>query len=62
MENKKIKKLRKQKDLSQIEVAIQAGISDRQFRRLEIEGKTPNVKTAIKIANILGTTVEELFP
>lgn len=54
--------LRTKKGLSQSEVAKQAGISTRQYRRVEAGEHLPNVAPAIKIAKILGTTVEKLFP
>lgn len=54
--------LRKEKGLSQVEVAKQAGISTRQYQRVEAGEHLPNVAPAIKIAKILGTTVEKLFP
>lgn len=53
--------LRIKKGLSQSEVAKQAGISTRQYQRVEAGEHLPNVAPAIKIAKILGTTVEKLF-
>ncbi|MBL3708340.1 helix-turn-helix domain-containing protein [Enterococcus faecium] len=61
MKNEKMSDLRKEKGLSQVEVAKQAGISTRQYQRVEAGEHLPNVGPAIKIAKILGTTVEELF-
>lgn len=60
MQNEKIKRLRKQKELTQKELAKQVGMSIRQYQRVEL-GYIPSAKTAIKIAQKLGTTVEELF-
>lgn len=62
MKNEKMSDLRKEKGLSQVEVAKQAGISTRQYQRVEAGEHLPNVAPAIKIAKILGTTVEKLFP
>ncbi|EME3581521.1 helix-turn-helix transcriptional regulator [Enterococcus faecium] len=62
MKNEKMSDLRKEKGLSQVEVAKQAGISTRQYQRVEAGEHLPNVAPAIKIAQILGTTVEKLFP
>lgn len=53
--------MRNKKSLSQVEVAKQAEVSTRQYQRIESEGVIPNAKSAIKIAEVLGTTVEELF-
>lgn len=61
MTNKTLIELRNKKGLSQVEVAKQAKISTRQYQRLENEGIRPNVKIAIRLAKILGITVEELF-
>lgn len=61
VKNKKLMQKRKEKGLSQVEVAKQAGISTRQYRRVEAGEHLPNVAPAIKIAKILGTTVEKLF-
>jgi len=62
VKNKKMLELRIKKGLSQSEVAKQAGISTRQYQRVEAGEHLPNVGPAIKIAKILGTTVEKLFP
>lgn len=61
MKNKKMLKLRTKKGLSQSEVAKQAGISTRQYQRVEAGEHLPNVAPAIKIAKILGTSVDALF-
>ncbi len=61
VKNKKMFDLRTKKGLSQVEVAKQAGISTRQYQRVEAGEHLPNVAPAIKIAKLLGTTVEELF-
>lgn len=57
----KLKTLRKQKGLSQVEVARQAGIDTRQYQRYEYGEREPKTGVAIKLAKALETTVEELF-
>ncbi len=48
--------------LSQNCVAISAGIYLRLYQYYEVGEKVPSVHTAIKLAKVLNTTVEELFP
>lgn len=56
-----LRKLRKQANLSQNELANRAGITDTSYQRYEYGERLPNVLTAIAIANILGCTVEEIW-
>ncbi len=58
----KLKKIRKEKNFTQFQIAKIAKISERQYRRIELGEQTPNVDTAQLIAQALQTTVEELFP
>ena len=57
-----LKQQRKQKGLSQIEVAKKANIPIRSYQRYEYGERVPNAYTAQLIAQALQTTVEELFP
>ncbi|SCC69048.1 helix-turn-helix transcriptional regulator [Bacillus wiedmannii] len=57
----KIAELRKEKLLSQEKLAIQVGLSRTYISEIENNKKQPNVKLAIKIAKILGTSVESIF-
>ncbi|MET1108822.1 helix-turn-helix transcriptional regulator [Enterococcus faecium] len=57
----KFKQKRREKGLSQVEVAKQAKIDVRQYQRYEYDEREPQARLAIKLAKILGTTVEELF-
>ncbi|HFE9852899.1 TPA: helix-turn-helix transcriptional regulator [Enterococcus faecalis] len=57
----KLKIKREEKGLSQVEVAKQARIDVRQYQRYEYDEREPKARLAIKIAKIMGTTVEELF-
>ncbi|TYU82205.1 helix-turn-helix transcriptional regulator [Listeria monocytogenes] len=58
----KLKIKREEKGLSQVEVAKQAQIDVRQYQRYEYDEREPKARLAMKIAKIMGTTVEELFP
>ncbi|MED3319269.1 helix-turn-helix transcriptional regulator [Bacillus wiedmannii] len=57
----KIAELRKEKLLSQEKLAIQVGLSRTYISEIENNKKQPNVKLAIKIAKVLGTSVESIF-
>ncbi len=57
-----LKKARQNKGFTQSKIAKLSNISERQYRRIELGEQTPNVDTALLIAQALNTTVEELFP
>ncbi|MDM5264845.1 helix-turn-helix transcriptional regulator [Bacillus wiedmannii] len=57
----KIAELRKEKLMSQETLAALAGLSRTYISEIENNKKHPNVKLAIKIAEILGTNVESIF-
>lgn len=48
--------------LSQNNVATNSGIYLRLYQYYEAGEKVPSVHAAIKLAKVLNTTVEELFP
>lgn len=54
-------KLRKEKNVSQEELAWKAGIGDNQVGRIERSEHNPSLKTIIKIAIALEVEVRELF-
>lgn len=58
---KKIQKLRKQKGLSQEELAEKLGFSRVYMGYIEQGRETPSLKLLMKLANKLGVKVEELF-
>lgn len=60
--NNNLKKVREEKGLTQLEVAMSSNITDRQYRRIEKGEQDPKTKTAQLIARTLNATVEELFP
>jgi len=56
-----LQQIRKQKQLTQMEVAKESKTSIRNYQYIEHGITTPSVKTAINIAKVLNTTVERLF-
>lgn len=57
----KIKEFRKRKNLSQSDISKQLGIKQNTFSQWETGERTPNVLQAIRLAEMLETTVESLF-
>ncbi|EMX0193781.1 transcriptional regulator [Bacillus cereus] len=57
----KVAELRKEKLMSQETLAGLVGLSRTYISEIENNKKQPNVKLAIKIAEILGTNVESIF-
>lgn len=58
----KLKLVRTSKNITQSALATKCGISVRTLIRYENGEREPDVYTAIRLAEALGTTVEELFP
>lgn len=58
---KRIQQLRKQKNLSQTDLASKVGISYAQVSRYEIKGAQPPAEVLKKIANVLDTTTDYLI-
>lgn len=52
---------RKQSGKTQEQVAKEAGMSIAQYQNVEYDKSTPNVRTAIRIARAVGSSVEEIF-
>ncbi|MFK4431379.1 transcriptional regulator [Bacillus wiedmannii] len=57
----KIAELRKENLMSQETLAVLVGLSRTYISEIENNKKQPNVKLAIKIAKVLGTSVESIF-
>lgn len=59
--NEKLINRRLEQGLTQVEVALKVNVSLRAYQKYENEGQTPNARTAVLIAKVLGTTVEKLW-
>lgn len=57
----KIKEFRKNKKISQVDIANIMKVKQNTISQWENETRIPNVKQAIKLAEILETTVENLY-
>ena len=61
MKNTKLIEARKRAGLTQVQLAEIVGISEISYQRIEYGIQNPRLDTAIKIAETLNTTVENLF-
>ena len=57
----KIKEFRKNKELSQNDLAELMNVNQSTIANWESEYRNPNIRQAIQLAKILETTVEELY-
>lgn len=57
----KIKEFRKKKKMTQAQVAKKMNLNQHTISQWEKEERMPNVKKALKLAEILETTVESLY-
>lgn len=57
----KIKEFRKKKNLSQSDIAKIMKVKQNTISQWELDRTLPNVKNAIELAEILETTVEQLY-
>lgn len=57
-----LKKIRKEKGLTQVQVAEKARITETSYQRIEYGKQRPSLITAQLIAQALNTTVEDIFP
>ena len=53
---------RKELKLTQLQVAKSVGIAEAAYQRYEYGAVLPSVYVAIRLARVLNTTVEDLFP
>ena len=58
----KLKQLRLQKGLTQVELARKAGINDNYYAKIERSALKPSVETLEKIVKALGVKSSEIFP
>lgn len=56
-----VKELRKSKGLSQRELANKLGVSRTTVTMWESGGQYPRLETAVRVANVLGCTIDDLF-
>lgn len=56
-----LRKIRRLKDLSQEELAQMIGMSRTYLSDIENDKRTPSVKTSLKLADALQTSVEDIF-
>ena len=61
MKNVKLQAAREASGKTQAQVAREIGVAVRLYQSYEYGACEPNVRTAIRIADALGTTVEEIF-
>lgn len=57
----KLREVRKNKRLTQAEIAEKAAISERAYQRYENGERLPDILTALLLAKILKSEVKELF-
>lgn len=55
-----LKKIRESRNLSQAELAVKSGVSQTLITHIENGLKIPSLATCFSIAEVLGTTVDEL--
>lgn len=56
-----VKRLRKEKGLTQVELAAKVGVAQPMIAQYEKGLKIPKINTAVALAKALGTTCEELL-
>lgn len=59
--NAKLKAAREASGKTQAQVAKESGIAEQMYQRYEYGKSEPKVRTAIRIAEVLGQEVENLF-
>ena len=57
-----IRRIRKEKKLSQLELSVRAGMSQSFIANLELGKKEPSVMTLIRIADALEASPRDFFP
>ena len=58
---KNMQKLREEKNITQVKLSLIVGVSQQSITYYETNTRTPSLPVAIKIAKILGTSVEGLI-
>ena len=57
----KLKAAREQSGKTQAQVAKEVGIKEQSYQKYEYDKSTPNVRTAIRIARAVGSSVVVIF-
>jgi transcriptional regulator with XRE-family HTH domain len=57
-----LRRLRKQRGLTQAKLAVQAGLDPSSLSQIETGARRPNTRTLEKLAGVLGVEVVDLFP
>lgn len=58
----RLKRLRKERDLPQVDVAVAVGISRSTLAGIETDDDPPGRDTLLKLADFFGVSVDELYP
>lgn len=58
--NERLKALRKERKLTQKDIAAALGLNYRHYQRLEAEGNTPNFSNLVQIADFFGVSMDYL--
>lgn len=61
LKNDKLRDARLKRRLTQSQVAVAVGIAEVSYQRIEYGTQNPSLKTAIRIARVLGVPIEELW-
>ena len=62
MNNKLLKDKRLSKNLTQKELAKQVNISERHYQGIELGKRSPSIKLALRLCEILEIDLADLFP
>jgi putative transcriptional regulator len=57
-----LRRVRRERDITQAELAERAGVAQQAIARLERGKQRPSLDTAVRIARVLGVEVLEIFP
>ncbi|MDP9474542.1 MAG: helix-turn-helix domain-containing protein [Actinomycetota bacterium] len=57
-----LRKLRRERGLTQAQLAVQAGLDPSSLSQIETGARRPNTRTLEKLAGVLGVEVRDLFP
>lgn len=58
----RVQPIREARGLRREDLASKAGISYEYVRKLEVTGKYPSLDVARRVADVLGGSVDEIFP